>query len=50
MSEFYTPAQRRLQDEFATRGLADRLVEAIVSDELSDEQSAFVHSRNMFFL
>jgi hypothetical protein len=50
VSEFYTPAQRQLQDEFATRGLADRLVEAIVTDELSDEQAAFVHSRNMFFL
>jgi predicted pyridoxine 5'-phosphate oxidase superfamily flavin-nucleotide-binding protein len=50
VSEFYTPAQRQLQDEFATRGLADRLVEAIVTSELSDEQAAFVHSRNLFFL
>ncbi len=50
MTEFYTSAQRQLQDEFATRGLADRLVEAIVTDELTDEQTAFVHSRNMFFL
>ena len=50
MSEFYTPAQLRLQDEFATRGLADRLIEAIVTEELSTEQTAFIHSRNMFFL
>lgn len=50
MSEFYTPAQRQLQDEFATRGLADRLAEAIITDELSDEQTAFVLTRNMFFL
>jgi predicted pyridoxine 5'-phosphate oxidase superfamily flavin-nucleotide-binding protein len=50
MSEFYTSTQRQLQDEFATRGLADRLVEATVTDELTDEQTAFVHGRNMFFL
>ena len=28
MADFYTPAQRQLQDEFDTRGLADRLAEA----------------------
>ena len=50
MSEFYTPAQRQLQDEFETRGLADRLVEAIVTEELTTEQTAFIHGRNMFFL
>lgn len=50
MSEFYTPTQRRLQDEFATRSLADRLAEALVSSELSAEQTAFVHGQNMFFL
>jgi hypothetical protein len=50
MSEFYTPAQRQLQDEFETRGLADRLVDAIVTDELTAEETAFIHGRNMFFL
>ncbi len=30
--------------------MAERLVEALVTDELTDEQTAFVHSRNMFFL
>ena len=50
MSEFYTQAQRQLQDEFETRGLADRLVDAIVTEELSPEQAAFIESRNMFFL
>jgi len=50
MTEFYTDTQRQLQDEFETRGLADRLVEAIVTEELSPEQSAFIHTRNMFFL
>ncbi|MCZ6460178.1 MAG: pyridoxamine 5'-phosphate oxidase family protein [Gammaproteobacteria bacterium] len=50
MADFYTPAQRQLQDEFDTRGLADRLVEAIITDELTAQQTAFIHSRNMFFL
>ena len=50
MTEFYTSSQRQLQDEFGTRGLADRLSEAILSEELSTEQTAFIHSRNMFFL
>jgi predicted pyridoxine 5'-phosphate oxidase superfamily flavin-nucleotide-binding protein len=50
MSEFYTDAQRALQDEFNSRGLADRLVEAIVTEEFSDEQTDFIHGRNMFFL
>lgn len=50
MTEFYTSSQRQLQDEFGTRGLADRLSEAILSEELSTEQAAFIHSRNMFFL
>ncbi len=50
MTDFYTSAQRQLQDEFETRGLADRLVEAAVSEELSAQQTTFIHSRNMFFL
>lgn len=50
MSDFYTPAQRRLQDEFDTRRLADLLVQAIITPELSPQQIEFVHERNMFFL
>jgi predicted pyridoxine 5'-phosphate oxidase superfamily flavin-nucleotide-binding protein len=50
MADFYTDTQRTLQDEFQTRGLADRLSEAILSEELTAEQTAFIHSRNMFFL
>lgn len=50
MSEFYTQAQRTLQDEFETRALADRLSAAIVTSELADEQVQFIESRNMFFL
>jgi uncharacterized protein len=48
--EFYTPAQRRLQDEFETRRLADLLIQAIITPELSPQQTEFIHERNMFFL
>ena len=50
MTEFYTPSQRQLQDEFETRDLADRLAAAIVVEELSEQQAAFIQNRNMFFL
>jgi predicted pyridoxine 5'-phosphate oxidase superfamily flavin-nucleotide-binding protein len=50
MSDFYTSSQRRLQDEFETRRLADLLVEAIITPELSPQQTEFIHGRNMFFL
>ena len=50
MSDFYTRAQRRLQDEFETRRLADLEVKAIVTEELTPQQTAFIHDRNMFFL
>ncbi len=50
MSDFYTQAQRDLQDEFESRALADRLSTAIVTSALADEQIRFIESRNMFFL
>ena len=50
MSDFYTSSQRQLQDEFETRRLADRLLEAIITPELSPQQTEFIHGRNMFFL
>lgn len=43
-------AQRQLQGEFETTDLADRIVEAVVTEELSDPQAEFIHSRNMFYL
>ncbi|SVE04589.1 uncharacterized protein METZ01_LOCUS457443, partial [marine metagenome] len=30
--------------------LADRIVEAVVTEELSDPQAEFIHNRNMFYL
>ena len=50
MSDFFTATQRKLQHEFASTELADRIVEAAVNNELSDQQAEFIHSRNMFYL
>ncbi len=50
MTDFYTPTQRKLQDEFSARRLADRVKDSIVTDELGDHHTAFITARNMFFL
>ena len=50
MAEFYTETQRQLQNEFGTVNLADRILEAVVAEELSDQQAEFINSRNMFYL
>jgi predicted pyridoxine 5'-phosphate oxidase superfamily flavin-nucleotide-binding protein len=49
-SEFYTDAQRAMQDRFEARPLADRLEAAIVADELNEQQIAFISSRDFFYL
>ncbi|MBT8447374.1 MAG: pyridoxamine 5'-phosphate oxidase family protein [Gammaproteobacteria bacterium] len=50
MSKLYTDAHRRLQDEFDTRRMADRIEEVGAADTVDDEQKAFIESRDMFFL
>jgi len=50
MSDFFTSTQRELQSEFGTTGLADRIEEAVVAEELSDKQAEFINSQNMFYL
>ncbi|MEL6893533.1 MAG: pyridoxamine 5'-phosphate oxidase family protein [Actinomycetota bacterium] len=47
---FYTAAQRDQQERFESRPLADALEAAIVTDEVSEEQAAFISSRDFFFL
>lgn len=47
---FYTDAQRRLQDQFESRPLADALEAAIIAPELDAQQQAFITSRDFFFL
>ncbi len=50
MSNFYSPQQRALQDQFGSRALADRVASITVHDFVSDEERAFIESRDMFFL
>lgn len=50
MSRLYGEHHRALQDEFETRKLADMVENAISTTELMDEHTAFIHSRDMFFL
>lgn len=46
----FTPAQRALQDRFDSRRIADRINELLVADSLSEDDAAFIGSRDMFFL
>jgi uncharacterized protein len=46
----YTPEARKLQDRFDTRNLADAELQAIVHDELTDNDTGFVQSAEMFWL
>jgi predicted pyridoxine 5'-phosphate oxidase superfamily flavin-nucleotide-binding protein len=46
----YHEGNRKLQDEFDTRRLADRLEERVVRDHIDDDDQAFIEARDMFFL
>ena len=50
MTQLYHDAQRRLQDQFDTRRLADRIEERIVHDVIDDGDARFIAARDMFFL
>ncbi len=50
MAEFYSESHRKLQEEFETTALADRLTEVIISEEIADDAKDFIESRPMFFL
>jgi predicted pyridoxine 5'-phosphate oxidase superfamily flavin-nucleotide-binding protein len=50
MSQIYDESHRALQDEFGTRNLADGVEQAVVRTSIQDEDAAFIHSRDMFFL
>ena len=47
---FYTPAHRRAQERAGAQPLADRVVDAIVRDEIDDFYGGFISSRDFFFL
>src|SRR5436190_12180435 len=46
----YHEESRKLQDQFDTRRLADRLVETLVRATFTEENRAFIESQRMFFL
>jgi predicted pyridoxine 5'-phosphate oxidase superfamily flavin-nucleotide-binding protein len=50
MTALYHDAQRRLQDQFDTRRLADRIEERLVHNSLDEDDVAFVTAADMFFL
>ena len=46
----YHEGSRDLQDRYATRRLADRLVEVVAHTAFTDKDREFIESRPMFFL
>jgi predicted pyridoxine 5'-phosphate oxidase superfamily flavin-nucleotide-binding protein len=50
MSELYHDGNRRLQDQFETRKLADRVEERIVSPTVRAGDKEFIERMDMFFL
>ena len=46
----YGPHHLRLQKEFDTTRLGEKVIENIVSDELNDFHKQYIESRDMFFL
>jgi predicted pyridoxine 5'-phosphate oxidase superfamily flavin-nucleotide-binding protein len=50
MSEFFHEGSRKLQNQFETQPMADRLTETIVSHQISPEDKGFIEEQNMFFL
>ena len=46
----YHEESRKLQDQFDTRRLADRLVETLLRPTFTEEDKAFIESQRMFFL
>lgn len=47
---FYTEPQRKIQEQFESRRLADAVEKAIVTEELDDRHIGFIASRDYFFL
>ncbi|HEY8616821.1 pyridoxamine 5'-phosphate oxidase family protein [Phenylobacterium sp.] len=47
---FYHPDQRRLQDSFGSRALADRLAERTRHDRFTDQDAAFIAAQSFFVL
>ena len=50
MSRIYGAQHRKLQDKYETRKLADTVENVIVQPEITDQDKAFIESRDMVFL
>jgi len=50
MSRLYGEQHRKLQDDFGTRKMADRVEELVCRTEFDDDVKAFIESAEMFFL
>ena len=50
MTGFYNDGQRRLQEAFDTRRLADRLESVTVHEAIDDDDRAFIESLDMMFI
>jgi len=50
MENFYHKNNRALQDQFGSRDLADRMIEHIVKDQISESVREFIEKRDMFFI
>lgn len=50
MTIMYHEGNRRLQDEFQSRKIADRLEEKLTRTKFTEEDKAFIESRPLFFL
>lgn len=50
MPDIYHEGQRKLQDQFDTRRLADRIDEALVKDHIDANDRAFIERMDMFFI
>jgi predicted pyridoxine 5'-phosphate oxidase superfamily flavin-nucleotide-binding protein len=50
MTTFYGPNQRKLQDRFETRRLADKIEPMVIEKEVSDQHREFISARDMFWL
>ena len=50
MSNVYGETHRAFQDQFDTRRIADTVEGGFIADEISDQDKAFIESRDMFWL
>ena len=50
MAKFFNEQARYFQDKLGTRALADRIHDFIVHDKLTEEEVAFIESRDFFYI